>query len=133
MQYETEKHNYDKILKSLKVDNDSQRKKYKSLNKKKVLLIITEILIRGGSTTTSSSLSIFIPSTGIVILSNTALITGIAILRANKHISKLKIRYTIINDRLNINTLLYDKTLKTSMVDKRTGQKEAEELKKVSI
>ena len=39
LQYKTEKHDFDNILKSLKNDNESYKKKYKSLNKKKILLL----------------------------------------------------------------------------------------------
>ena len=35
LQYKTEKHDHENILKSLKVDNDYYKKKYKNLNKKK--------------------------------------------------------------------------------------------------
>ena len=35
LQYKTEKHDFENILKSLKSDNESYKKKYKSLNKKK--------------------------------------------------------------------------------------------------
>ena len=42
LKYQTEKHDHENILKSLKVDNEYYKKKYKSLNKKKVLLIITK-------------------------------------------------------------------------------------------
>ena len=49
LKYQTEKHDHENILKSLKVENEYYEKKYKSLNKKKVLLIITEILIGSGS------------------------------------------------------------------------------------
>ena len=45
LQYQTEKHNYENILKSLKADKEKYKKIYKSLYKKKILLIITEILI----------------------------------------------------------------------------------------
>ena len=45
LKYQTEKHDHENILKSLKSDNEYYKKKYKNLNKKKVLLIITEILI----------------------------------------------------------------------------------------
>ena len=34
LQYKTEKHDHENILKSLKVDNEYYKKKYKSLNKK---------------------------------------------------------------------------------------------------
>ena len=49
LKYQTEKHHYENILKSLKIDNEYYKKKYKSLNKKKVLLIITKLLIGSGS------------------------------------------------------------------------------------
>ena len=41
LKYQTEKHDHENILKSLKVDNEYYKKKYKNLNKKKVILIIT--------------------------------------------------------------------------------------------
>ena len=43
LKYQTEKHDLENILKSLKIDNEYYKKKYKSLNKKKVKLIISEI------------------------------------------------------------------------------------------
>ena len=49
LKYQTEKHDYDNILKNLKADSEKYKKKYKILNKKKILLIVTEILIGGGS------------------------------------------------------------------------------------
>ena len=48
LKHQNEKHDHENILKSLKSDNESYKKKYKSLNKKKILLIITEILIGAG-------------------------------------------------------------------------------------
>ena len=42
LKYQTEKHDHEIKLKSFKIDNESYKKKYKSLNKKNVLLIITE-------------------------------------------------------------------------------------------
>ena len=56
LQYRTEKHDYENILKSLKVDNEKYKKIYKSLNKKKRLLIITEILVGTGSAVGSSTM-----------------------------------------------------------------------------
>ena len=56
VKYETEKHDHENILKSLKIDNEYQRRKNKSLNKKKVLLIITEILLGSGSAITTSTM-----------------------------------------------------------------------------
>ena len=71
------------------------------------------------------------PSIGIVLTSSTALLTSIAILSTNDYISKLKIRYTKLRSWINVISLLYEKTLKKSMVDKKIDEKEALELKKI--
>ena len=131
LKYQTEKHDHENILKSLKNDNNYYKKKYKNLNKKKVLLIITEILIGSSSAIGSSAMSIISPGPAIVISSSTALLTSIAILITNEYISKLKIRYTKIKDWINVITLLYEKTLKESMIDKKIDQKEANQLKQI--
>ena len=101
------------------------------MNKKKILLIITEILVGSASTVSSSTMGLINPGAGIIISSSTALLTSIAILITNEYISKLKIRYTKPRDWINVITLLYEKNLKTSMVDKIIDEKEAEELKKI--
>ena len=119
LKYQTEKHDYENILKSLKVDNGCYKKKYKSLNEKKILLIITGILVGSGSAIGSSAMSMINPGAGIIISSSTALLTSIAVLITNEYISKLKIRYTKLRDWINVITLLYEKTLKESMIDKK--------------
>ena len=131
LKYQTEKHDHENILKSLKVDNEYYKKKYKSLNKKKVLLIITEILVGSGSAIGSSAMSMITSGAGIVISSSAALLTSIAILITNEYISKLKIRYTKLRDWINVITLLYEKFLKESMIDKKIDQKESEQLKQI--
>ena len=131
LQYKTEKHDHENILKSLKADNEKYKKIYKSLNKKKILLIITEILVGTGSAVGSSTMGLINPSVGIVISSSTALLTSIGILITNEYISKLKILYTKLKDWINVFTLLYEKTLKQSMIDKKIDEKEALELKKI--
>ena len=131
IKYVKEKYNHENILKSLKIDNEYYKKKYKSLNKKKKLMIITEILIGSGSAIGTSSLGLINPGAGIVISSSTALLPSIAILITNEYISKLKIRYTKLRDWINVITLLYEKTLKESMIDKKIDQKEAEQLKQI--
>ena len=73
LKYQTEKHDHENILKSLKIDNEYFKKKYKTVNKKKILLIITEILIRSGSDISTSTMSLINPSIGIVLTSSTAL------------------------------------------------------------
>ena len=97
------------------------------MNEKKVLLIITEILVGAGSAVGSSTMGLINPSAGIIISSSTALLTSIAILITNEYISKLKIRYTKLRDWINVITLLYEKTLKTSLIDKKIDEKEANE------
>ena len=119
LKYQNEKHDFESILKSLKSDNEKYKKKYKSLNKKKILLIVTEILIGGGSAIGSSTMSLINPSVAIIASSSTAFLTSIAILITNENISKLKIRYTKLRDWINVITLLYEKTSKESMIDKK--------------
>ena len=95
------------------------------------MLIITEILVGSGSAIGSSTMGLINPGAGIIISSSTALLTSIAILITNEYISKLKIRYTKLRDWINVITLLYEKTLKQSMIDKKIDEKEALTLKKV--
>ena len=38
LKYQTEKHDHEKVLKSLKIDNGHHKKKYESLNKKSVVI-----------------------------------------------------------------------------------------------
>ena len=73
------------------------------------------------------------PGPGFMISSNKALLISIAILFTNEHTSKLKIRYTKLRDWVNVSNLRYDKTLKSSMVDEKIDQKEAEEGKRSII
>ena len=101
------------------------------MNKKKVLLIITEIFVGAGSAVGSSPMALINPGAGIVISSSTALLTSIAILITSQYISKLKIRYTKLQDWINVITLLFEKILNQSMVDKKIDGKEAVELKKI--
>ena len=119
LKYQIEKHDHENILKSLKIDNECYKKKYKSLNKKKVLLIITEILIGSGSAISTSTMSLINPSIVILLTFSTALLTSLAILITNEYISKLKLRYTKLRDWINVITILYEKTLNQSMIDKK--------------
>ena len=131
LQYKTEKHDFENILKSLESDNESYKKNYKSLNKKKVILIISEILIGSGSALSTSTMSLVNPSIAIVLTSSTALLTSLAILITNEYISKLKLRFTKLRDWINFITILYEKTLNQSMIEKKIDEKEALELKKI--
>ena len=123
LKYKIEKHDHENILKSLKIDNEYNKQKYKSLNKKKILLIITEISIGSASTISSSTMRLINPGAGIIFSSSTDLLTSSAILITNENISKLKIRYTKLRDWINIITLLYEITLKSFMVDRKLMKK----------
>ena len=119
LQYKTEKHDQENILKSLKIDNEYYRKKYESLNKQKILLFITETLIGSRSAISTSTMSLINPNIGILLTSSTALLTSLAILITNEYISKLKLRYTKLRDWINFITILYEKTMNQSMIDKK--------------
>ena len=86
-------------------------------------------MIGSGSAIGSSAMSLINPGAGIIISSSTALLTSIAILITNEYISKLKIRYTKLRGWINVITLLYEKTLKQSIVEKKIDEKEGEQLK----
>ena len=123
LQNKTKKHDNENILKSIEIDDGYYKKKYKSLNENKVLLVITQVLIGSGSAIGTSTMSIINPSIVIVLTSPTALLTSIAMLITNEYISKLKIRYAKLRDWIIGITLLYEKTLKTPMVDKKMMKK----------
>ena len=88
-------------------------------------------MIGSGSEISTSTMSLIIPSIGIVLTSSTALLTTLAILITNEYISKLKLRYTKLRDWINFITILYEKTLNQSMIDKKIDKKETLELKKI--
>ena len=76
-------------------------------------------MLGSGSAITTSRISLINPSTGIVLTSSTALLTSVAILITNEYISKLKIRFTKLGEWINVITLLYEKTLKESRINKK--------------
>ena len=80
-------------------------------------------MIGSGSTISTSTLGLINPGAGLIISSSTALLTSIAILITNEYISKLKIRYTKLRDWIYVITLLFEKTLKQSMIDKKIDHK----------
>ena len=77
------------------------------------------VLVGSASTISSSKMGLIIPDAGNIISSSTALLPSIANLITNEYISKLKIRYTKLRDWINDITLLYEKTLNQSKVDKK--------------
>ena len=131
LKYQTEEHDYENILKSPKADNEKYKNIYKSLNKKKILFFITEILVGSGSAIGTSTMALINPSIGIVLTSSTALSTSLAKLITNECNNKLKLRYTKLRDWINFITILYEKTLNQSMIDKKMDEREASEFQKI--
>ena len=96
-----------------------------------MLLIITENLVGSASKISSSTMGLICPSFGINISSSTVLLTSFSVLITNDFISKLKIRYAKLRFWIIVITLLYEKTLKQSMIAKEKDEKEAQEYKKI--
>ena len=123
LKYKAEKHDHEIILKSLEIDNEYNKQKYKKLSKKKVILIVTEILIGSGSAISTSTMHFFNPAVGIVLTSSTALLTSIAILITDEYFDNFIIRYTKLRGWIHVITLLYEKTLKEPLIDKRRWER----------
>ena len=132
LKFKTEKHDYENILKSVKIDNDYYRKKYKSLNKKNVFLTVSEILMSPVGLRVRSGLTVSgLAPVGNLCASSISFLSSIITLITKEYFSKLKIRSTKLRDWINVITLFHEKTLKIYMVDKKLNQKEVEELRKI--
>ena len=83
------------------------------------------------STGSASSITGVGTAVGIPIASSTAFMASMATSITNEYFSKLKIRYTKLRDHINLITLLYEKTLNKSIIDKKIDPIEAEELKNI--
>ena len=68
-------------------------------------------------------MSLINPGAGIIISSSSGLLTSTAVLITNEYVSNLKIRYPKLGDWINVITLIYEKTLETSMVEKKMMSK----------
>ena len=129
LKYETEKHDYGNLLKSPKIDNEYYKKKYKSLNKKIIFKIVSEILKGVGGISVASGLTISgLAPAGMVAASGISFLTSISTLITNEFFSKFKILHTKLRSWIIVTTLLFDKTLKESMIDKRIDEKEGGKL-----
>ena len=121
LKYKTEKHDYENILKNLEIDNDYYKKKYKSINKKKIYNSILEILAGAsgvvvGSTLTATGVGTQI---GVPIAGISSFVISVAVLFTNEYFSRLKSRYQKLRDHIKMIKLLYEKTLKKSMMKRK--------------
>ena len=131
VRYRTEKHDHENLLKSLKYDNECDKKKYKSLHKKKVLMIASEILIGSVGLGVGSGLTISgLAPVGIMCANSITFFSSISTLTTDEFFSKLKMEYTKLSDSINVITLFFENTFKQSMVDEKIDGKEAHELNK---
>ena len=60
---------------------------------------------------------------GMMCASSILFLSSIATRITNEYLSKLKIRYTKLRDWIHVITLLLEKTLKQSMVDKKISKR----------
>ena len=123
LKYKAEKHDHENILKSLEIDNEYNKKKYKKLSKKKVKLFVTEILTGSGSAISTSTMGLINTAVGIVLTSSTALLTSIAILITDEYFDIFIKRYTKLRGWIHVITLLFEKTLKEPLIDKRRWER----------
>ena len=129
LKHRTEKHDYENILKSLNLHSENYKKKYKSLNKK-TFMIVSETLIGIGGSSVGSGLTLSgIAPVGMVTVGSISFLSSISTLITNEFFSKLKIRYTKLRDCNNVTSLLFEKTMKESMIDKKVDGKQGEKLR----
>ena len=95
------------------------------------MLIKTETLFGSPSTISPSTMGLINPHAVIIISNCRALLTSFAVLITNEYFSRLKVHYSKPRDWINVISLLYEKTLKQSMIENKIDQKEAEELRKI--
>ena len=89
LKYQTEKHDYEIILKSPKIDNEYYKKKYRSLNKKNLFMIVSEIWIGFGGLSFGSGLTISgIAPVGLVTASGISFLSSMSTLITNEYFSK---------------------------------------------
>ena len=94
-------------------------------------MIVSEILIGSVGLGIGSGLTISVLAPiGITCAGSISFFSSISTLITNEYSSKLKIRYTKLRDWINDFTLLYENTLKQSMIDKN-DQKDSQELKTI--
>ena len=129
--HKTVEHDYEVFLKLPKIDKGYYKNKIKKLNEKETTLVLSDNSIGSSSTLMFSALSFVKLSVGFPITSSSASKTSIAILITSECISKMKIRYTEIGDWIDVYSLLQEKILKQSMIDKKIDHKGGQEFKKV--
>ena len=96
LQYKTEKHDYESLLKTLKSDSDYYKKKYKCLNKKNVIIIVRESLLFLVGLTVSSGLTVSgLAPVGIMCASTISFLLSIRTIITNEFFSKIKVLYVL--------------------------------------
>ena len=95
-------------------------------------MIVSEILLGSLGLDVGSGLTVSgLAPVGIIFASSISFLSSIGTLITNQFFSRFKIRYIKLRDWINVYTLLYERTLKQSMIDKKIDEKDAKELKKI--
>ena len=94
-------------------------------------MIVSEILIVVSGLTVGKGLTIWGLALVGITCAGVSFLSSISTLITNEYFSRLKIRYTKLGDWINVFTLLYEKMLKESMIDKKIDRKESEKLKQI--
>ena len=100
LKYKAEKRDYENILKSLEIDNDYYKKKYKPENKKKIYIFILEIPVGAsgvvvGSTLTATGVG---TQTGVPFAGVSSFVIPLAALFTNEYFSRLRSQYQKLRD-----------------------------------
>ena len=95
-------------------------------------MIVSEILIGVGGLSVGSGLIISgIAPVGMVTAGSISFLSSISTLLTIEFFSKLKIRYNTLRDWISVTTLLFEKTLKEFMIDKKIDEKEGEKFRSI--
>ena len=87
-------------------------------------MIVSEISVCGGGLGVGTGLIISgITPVGMVNAGSISFLSNISTKITNEYFSKLKTRYTKLRCWINVTTLLYEKTLKESMILKKSMKK----------
>ena len=90
-------------------------------------MIVSVILIGTVGLSVGSGLIISgLTPVGIMRVGSISFLSSVSTLILNEYISKLKIRYTKLRNWIKVITLLYEKTLQQSMVEKKVDEKNHE-------
>ena len=119
LEFKTGKHDYGRLLKSMKGDKYWYTKNITKINGKKCYTLVLKILVGVSGLTVGTSLSItgVRTSFGVPIAGFCSFLASLAKLVTNECNSQLKVRYTKLKNWTKLITILHDKTLEKPRID----------------